>query len=79
MPPFLAEIPNYFSQFVLAQGVDQVGCGALLPGIHAHVQRASQVEAESPCSIIHLKRRHSEVQENAVHCLDMQPGQDRTN
>ena len=65
-PVFGKDSPQGFFRI----GVDDFFRREALIRIHAHIQRAVRVIAESPALVVQLKARNAEIQQNAVHRFD---------
>ena len=63
--PFFPVVTNHLCNVTLVGASEKVGRGLAAGGVHAHVQRAVETEAEAALGRVDLRRRHAQVQQQA--------------
>src|SRR4030067_2344236 len=64
---FFTIMKKNISQFHLRKGVNQFGSGQFSGGCESHIQRTIWREGESPCRIIELHGRSTQIKEDTVY------------
>jgi len=67
---FFAKFPQNSYEMRFFVCIDDVGGGSPLTTVHPHVQELIRLKTETPCRIVQLMGRHTEVKENAVNSID---------
>jgi hypothetical protein len=68
----LAELEQHVGQLALGPEADQLQRGRAGAGVHAHVDRPRPHEREPALGLVELRRRHPEVEHQAVDPVDAQ-------
>jgi hypothetical protein len=67
---FFAIAGNDVGQLLLAEPIHQIRRRERLPAIHPHVERPLAFKAESSLRRLQLKRRHTQIRQNAINLSD---------
>ena len=65
--PFFSISLDHFRKFIDRSMGQVVGHALALGGVHAHVQRRIEAEAEAALRVVNLRRRHADVHQQTVH------------
>ena len=68
----LAVVMENALQLLIGPGIDHGGSGKGIGIVHAHIQRGIRHIGKTPASIIQLGGRNAQIQQNAVHAINMQ-------
>src|SRR5580692_7614772 len=72
-PPFLSEFVNHIGKLSLVEVVYHLFGGTLAMRVHPHVERSIRLKTESARRIIELQAAHSNVGQDAVRKLGLEP------